>query len=148
MGKKMKPAYEDVQPEELKPGDKVFCEFNGRSGTLVSHDEGDPPWMWTLDDGHVWGWEDQPVFRQLPPERNPDVLMRAMELLFDMLYDGNGRRSMMDSCIQEATQQAIRELESEAFDLTSFILRSMAKQEEHSTAGHGIYCRRKENLET
>lgn len=36
----------------------------------------------------------------------------------------------------------------ETFDLTSFILRSMAKQEEHSTAGHGIYCRRKENLET
>jgi len=122
MSKKMKPAYEIVAAAELRVGDFA---------TYESPDEYEPFCVESIkpceddDDEIEVGlgprlsmdlMKEEQVFRQLPPERNPDVLMRAMELLFDMLYDGNGRRSMMDSCIQEATQQAIRELESEAGD--------------------------------
>lgn len=59
--------------------------------------------------GPPFGFKTQ-VFRQLTPERNPDVLMRAMEIALRNTIIG-----MFDEMTAKyAIEQAMRELESEA----------------------------------
>ena len=109
----MKPAYEIVAAAELRVGDVVTIE-----------PDLDP---WIMDDvrltesylfyrgaGQATEFSmprDRNIFRQLPTERNPGVLRRAILLMEKSWLQGMGLRNW--KCYVE---QAIRELESEAGD--------------------------------
>ena len=110
----MKPAYEIVQAFELRMGDIVTIEPDL------------DPWVMDdvrLTDSHLFyrgdgqGTEfsmprDRWIYRLLPPERNPDVLIRALKIAFlEVVYDGNP-----SGAIKHWINHAIKELESEAGD--------------------------------
>lgn len=120
----MKPVYEIVRADELQAGDVVTIEPDL------------DPWIMDdvrLTDSHLFyrgdgqGAEfsmprDRRIFRQLPPGRNPEVLMRALDFAYlnDEPYDEAGMNEFMRSCMRGQIaawiEQAIRELESEGRD--------------------------------
>jgi hypothetical protein len=102
----VKPAYEIVRADELQPDDVIVLDIHShgvhvdrliKGGGLVT----------------VYPSKDvlshkQPVLRQLPPERNPDVLMRTIEIMHE---HGNLRWD-----VSEWIEIAREKLESEAGD--------------------------------
>ena len=110
----MKEAYEIVKADELQIGDIVTIE-----------PDLDP---WVMDDvrlteAHLFyrgggqGTEfsmprDRKIFRQLAPERNPDVLERALALAVE--YMSGDDKAAQSEVVKEFIEDAIRELESEA----------------------------------
>jgi hypothetical protein len=113
----MKEVYEIVKADELQIGDIVTIE-----------PDLDP---WVMDDvrlteSHLFyrgggqGTEfsmprDRKIFRRLPPERNPDVLERALRnelvnVASELGYDITD----LDAMVSEAIENARKELESEA----------------------------------
>lgn len=128
MGKKMKPAYEIVRAAELRAGD-VFKRDRGSCRQKVAKIGRSSTGCLDIsckDHGFLLTEDHHEVLRQLPPERNPDVLMRAIEIASSQVLETT--HAMMErkspfpskdsvkhyakSCID----QAIRELESEAGD--------------------------------
>lgn len=104
----MKPAYEMVDSADVKVGEEC----------LTYHLT---PWTWGELDREIANSETKTVvkvLRQLPPERNPEVLMRALEIAvaaFNALnvITQHGHIPATESmCIGKA----ISELESEAGD--------------------------------
>ena len=79
-------------------------------------------WYCIPDGVHQGTWsnekpeEDGVEYRRADPADDPRVLRRALELLFDQLYDGFCRANAMDRSVNLAIDQARRELESEARD--------------------------------
>ena len=114
----MKEAYEIVKAEELRVGDIVTIE-----------PDLDP---WGMDDIRLTGLHlfyrgggqktefsmprERKIFRQLPPERNPDVLMRALEIAVHAFNALNviTQHGHVPATDQRCIDKAIRELESEA----------------------------------
>jgi hypothetical protein len=109
-GATVKSAYEDILASEILVGDivrqsvkewPVEVEFIdiGRSCVIVN--------------GSRTYQSSEKVSRKLPPERNPDVLELALELMIA----GGGDRKPYDAerqIIAQFIKQAIRELEREA----------------------------------
>jgi hypothetical protein len=84
-------CYPPQTLEKIEPGDWIKAEFHA----VASND---------------------PVIRQLPPERNPEVLERALEITMRMHMGGYELSGASYSIIASNVEQAIRELESEAGD--------------------------------
>lgn len=110
----MKAAYEIVRAEELRAGDAyAFGSFDElyqfvasrvervSEGVRVVVDETED--RIELNHAFLYG---EGVARQLPPERNPEVLMRALEIACTEKDD--------DGFPEYCIELAIRELESEA----------------------------------
>lgn len=119
----MKPAYEIVRADELRVGDVMRAGVDDYEDYRV-HDISKKPEeqivsiciRLDMKSDHrlpVAEWDHygqyESVLRQLPPERNPDVLVRAILLMEKSWLQGMGLRNW--KCYVE---QAIRELESEA----------------------------------
>ena len=115
----MKPVYEIVRADELRVGDVV--QWDGENckifGKIQEDDRGDI-WFQFHRNGVYFcekAYYRVELYRQLPPERNPD----ALELALELMITGGGDRKLYDSerqIIEQFKQQAIRELESEAGD--------------------------------
>ena len=102
----MKEVYEIVKAEELRVGD-VVKESAREYASTVRHVEVEDKCVLT-NGGVPYGFKTA-IFRQLPPERNPDVLKRALQIAVSepRLHD---RFDLLGWCMDKA----IEELESEA----------------------------------
>jgi hypothetical protein len=98
----MKEAYEEVKVKDIKVGDII------KYGAW-------PPgeWkQWNADDFRINCLENATLVRQLPPERNPDVLLRALGLAVEYM-SGDDKAAQLE-VVKEFIEDAIREMESEA----------------------------------
>lgn len=100
--------WEIVRVDQLKVGDVVL---DLRGGVIESY-EIDPELV-EIAKGSPKSFY-PPKLRRVDPADDPRVLRRALELLFDQLYDGFCRANAMDHSINLAIDQARRELETEA----------------------------------
>ena len=106
----MKPVYEIVRADELRVGDIVLDLRYGAAKPYVIDSE-----IVDIARGAPKNFYPQKV-RQLSPERNPDVLERALEITMKMYMGGHELSGASYSIIASNIEQAIRELESEAGD--------------------------------
>lgn len=127
----MKPAYEIVRADELRVKDvfkfDVDNPLDGHEYVIsVGRIPGcDMTQIGFTSDAEGYPYHNESEFlRQLPPERNPDALMRALEIAAKQLLDAKHviveRKSPKPSAddikhyIKSCIDRAIRELESEA----------------------------------
>jgi len=124
----MKPAYEIVRADELRVGDVMRAGVDDYEDYRV-HDISKKPEeqivsiciRLDMKSDHrlpVAEWDHygqyESVLRQLPPERNPDVLMRALKIAErnSVVEDAFGR-TCQGPLAGDYIQQAIRELKKE-----------------------------------
>jgi hypothetical protein len=111
----MKEVYESIRNDEIRVGDTVAVCAAKVTG-IAEHYSGTGK-VYTLENvGGVMLEDDESIkaaFRQLAPERNPDVLMRAVENIAWKLCAGK-TVAYWERCVEVTIQQAIRELENEA----------------------------------
>lgn len=112
----MKPVYESIASDKVIVGDIVAVCAAKVTG-VATHYTGTGK-VYTLDGvGGVMFEDDESIkaaFRELPPERNPDVLERALELAErnSVVEDAFGR-SCQGPLAKDYIKQAICEMESE-----------------------------------
>lgn len=119
-GATVKPAYEIVRAAELRVGD-VF-KADARNADEVVLDV-EPETETVTTQSGPWGFK-RLVARQLPPERNPEVLMRALEMAASQVLrlahtlrrdaDYFPIEENVELYVTSCIGKAIRELESEA----------------------------------
>lgn len=107
----MKPTYEIVRADELQPDDVIALDIHSHSVHVDRLIKGGG--LVTVYPSKDVLSHKQRVLRQLPPERNPDVLRKALRSAVD---DGSSCNEYLDILSNGFINQAIRELESEAGD--------------------------------
>ena len=121
----MKAVYEIVRITDIKPGDVVkvsnLDEYpifkvsevrtNGKGAFCY---EIKPEFGYSVD--RMYFSDEGCIYRQLPPERNPDVLMRVIESMHSEICAWNelGDYPSPTDAVNEYIDKAIRELEGEA----------------------------------
>jgi hypothetical protein len=114
----MREVYELVTVAELEIGDRfVFVLASKPNIVQINRIEPSGTEDFTLHfdrNGYIKYPGYHPICRQLPPERNPDVLERALRNACHVIKHGIGVLRTQSGSFEEHITEAIRELESEA----------------------------------